>query len=83
MCSSVLPGTHLYLHTFFLLCNYIQPNCEPVLSLYFQIVYLGLGDTLHLQTDSNQFTGGLYFLTFCVSLTAFDYCVFDDSCLVV
>ena len=67
------------------MCTYIQSTCQSVLSLYFQIVYLGLGDILHLQTSSTsgQFTGDLYFLTFCASLTAFDYCMFDDSCVVL
>ena len=56
---------------------------QCLLTLYLQIVYLGLGDTLHLQTDSSQFTGDIHTLTFCVTLTAFDYCMFDDSCGVV
>ena len=57
---------------------------QCVLLLYFQILYLGLGDTLHLQTyDSTYFTGDLYRLTFCATLTAFDYCILDGSCAVL
>ena len=53
-----------------------------LLTMYFQIVYLGLGDSLHLQTDgsSSHFGGSIYYLTFCATLTALDYCIFDDSC---
>ena len=51
--------------------------------MYFQILYLGLGDTLHLQTDNIYFTGYLYDLTFCATLTAFDYCILDGSCAVL
>ena len=40
--------------------------------MYFQIIYLGLEDTLHLRTDSTYFSGTLYDLTFCATLTAFD-----------
>ena len=63
---------HVYLHTL-----------QSVLSLYFQILYLGLGDTLHLLTDSDYFTGDLYYITFCATLTAFDYCILDGSCAVL
>ena len=55
---------------------------QCVLLLYFQILYLGLGDTLHLQTDStfSGYFSGLFQLTFCVTLTAFDYCDHDGIC---
>ena len=53
-------------------------NCTDHVS--FQIVYLGLGDTLLLQTGSTFFTGALYHLTFCITLTGFDYCILDNSC---
>ena len=47
-------------------------KCSDHVSL--QIIYLGLGDTLYLHTDnSTYFTGVLYHLTFCVTLTAFEY----------
>ena len=59
----------------------MQTTLQCVLTPYLQIIYLGLGDTLHLQTeDSTYFNGDLGYLTFCVTLTAFDYCIFDDSC---
>ena len=72
----------MYLQIVYLLCTYRQSTCHCVLSLYFQIIYLGLGDTLNLQAE-NFFTGELNYLTFCASLTAFDYCIFDDSCVVL
>ena len=51
------------------------------LTLYLQSIYLGLGDTLRLQTyDSTYFNGALHWLTFCATLTAFDYCILDGSC---
>ena len=44
------------------------------ISLYLQIIHLGLGDTLSLQTESDSdFNGNLFYLTFCATLTAFDY----------
>ena len=51
------------------------------LTMYFQIIYLGLGDTLHLHTDNIYFTGELYQLTFCATLTAYDYCILDGVVL--
>ena len=70
----------VYLHINHLQYTYIQCTLQPVLLLYLQIIYLGLGDTLHLQTNSDYFTGELRYLTFCATLTAFDYCILDDSC---
>ena len=46
------------------------------------MIYLGLEDSLHLQTDSHFFSGQLFDLTFCATLTAFDHCILDDSCVV-
>ena len=79
----------MYLHRVCVYCV-LRYNLPPVylhtshlavcLTLYLQIIYLGLGDTLHLQTDSTYFTGDLYRLTFCATLTAFDYCILDGSC---
>ena len=61
-------------------CSFIYKFTDPV---FFQIVYLGRGDTLHLGTFSSvNFNGDLQDLTFCVTLTGFDYCILDDSCLV-
>ena len=40
-----------------------------------------MGDTVHLESyHSTYFTGRLYYLTFCVTLTGFDYTHSDHSC---
>ena len=71
----------MYLHTVYPQCTYIQSTFQCVLTLYLQIIYLGLGDTLHIQASGDSyFTGELYHLTFCATLTAFDYCILDGSC---
>ena len=47
---------------------------HPTDSVFPQIIHLLVGDKLELRTDPrNTFTGELYRLTFCVSLTGFDY----------
>ena len=57
---------------------------QSVLTLYLQIIYLGQGDTLHLQAwDGAYFAAQLTYLTFCATLTAFDYCILDGSCVVL
>ena len=83
LCTYLQSALTLYLFTDYLLCTNIQSTLLCVLTLYLQIIYLGLGDTLHLQTGSSYFTGDLFWLTFCASLTAFDYCILDGSCVVL
>ena len=63
----------VYLHTVYLKCTYIQSTLQSVLTLYLQFIYLGLGDTLHLQTYDSGFSGEVWGLEFCATLTAFDY----------
>ena len=47
---------------------------HPTDSVFPQIIHLLVGDKLELRTWSGSyFTGELYYLTFCVSLTGFDY----------
>ena len=72
--SSLQSALNIYLQTVYLQCTYIQSTLPCTYR------YLGLGDTLHLQTDNIYFTGELYQLTFCATLTAFDYCILDGSC---
>ena len=38
-----------------------------------QVLHMGLGDSLELRTQQGFFTGELYSVTFCLSLTAWDY----------
>ena len=57
---------------------------QLVLTLYLQIIYLALGDTLYLETySSTYFLGSLSYLTFCATLTPFDYCILDNFYVVL
>ena len=46
-------------------------------------MHLEVGDTVYLQTSDSYFTGDLYHLTLCITLTTWDHSPYNHSLAVV